>query len=141
MAVRQPFAANRAESLCRYDHLENGIHKLTITHASRAATDEWSRHIEDIAGELTPSDPLVRILVVNSASHNLPLGYLSSKVRELLRRHPNPPRIRYATLLTNFGMVGLMNTLIRALHISNLTLRSFSVQHEAEAIAWLLADE
>lgn len=140
MVDTQNPAPSRAETLCRYARLDNGIHKLTVIHSSRAAADEWSRHIGRIMEGQTISSPTVRILIDSSAGH-LPVGYASSKAREILRKHASPPHIRYAILTNSWGLVAVINTVVRALHLPSLKLRSFSAQQEAEAVTWLLSDE
>jgi hypothetical protein len=129
-----------AQSLCDYVRLENGIHKLIVRHASRAAADEWIAHIDGIIANMLESGETIRLLSDASAGV-LPLGYVSSKARVLIRKYQNPPRIRYANLISSPGMAGLINTIIRALHIPKLKLHIFAVHQQAEAIAWLLSDD
>jgi hypothetical protein len=135
-----PPALTHRVSLCDHTRLDNGIHKLVIKRASRPAVDDWIAVIDGIFEGTSDSSPTVRFLV-DSTVGVLPMGYVSMRIRDLMRKYPTPPRIRYVNLLTNYTLVGLINSIVHVLRIPRLKIQSMHLSQEAEAIAWLLLDD
>jgi hypothetical protein len=126
--------------LCQRIRLENGIDKLIVKRPSRLAADAWLYQIDQIIAQAVDSQLATVRILVDSEVGVLPLGHISAGIRELARKYPRPPKIRYVNLISTPELAGLINSIVRALPLRQLRLRSMSTQQEAEAIAWLLAD-
>ena len=133
--------ATQHDLLCERIQLDNGIEKLIVRHVSRQGADAWLYHMEQIvSAALETRTQTVRVLS-DSRIGVLPLGYLVGGIRKLTHEYPHPPKIRFVGVNLPSAFTGLADTLTRVLPISNLRVRHMSIQQEAEAIEWLLAND
>lgn len=139
MTAEPPSSPTPRPRLCEHVQLDNGIHKLVLNRASRPAIEEWGEYVAHILEGSPANGPTVRILF-DSRVGVLPMGYVSGKVRDLRERFRDPAPIRYASLVPNAAIGGLVNAIADALRLPRARIRVFQSNQEAEAIAWLLSD-
>jgi len=115
----------------------NGINEFIFKSAGREATDELIPRL-DILYASTPKDTtLLELFDIRVGIGSV--SYAMKRAAELVRRHPNPPRIRGAMLYRDSIVVSLLAPSVRLLRAAKFEIRFFKPEQRAEAIEWLLS--
>lgn len=115
----------------------NGIHEFTFRTAAREATDELIARL-DILYASTPKDTtLLELFDIRVGIGSV--SYAMKRAAELVRRHPNPPKIRGAMIYRDSLVVSLLAPSVRLLRAANFEIRFFKPDQRADAIEWLLS--
>ncbi len=126
---------------CTYTLLPNGVHRLRFSNASPEAVDELFMVLGKMFYGKTQRDPRIRILLDTSVSGLPSLGRLMNGARGMALRFPNRPEIQIALIIhRNFRAVIPTLEAFISLFRSTNRVRSFDVEDETAALAWLTED-
>jgi len=122
---------------CILTSLPNSIYVFTFLKPSRCAVDEWLAHLDMIFAS-TPPDKKVRYIMDYRGSGIPPITYGAQRSRQWLRENAHHNLVRVAFLYQSGALISMLDSMIRYLNASRVTLRFF--QQEDDAINWLLMD-
>lgn len=123
---------------CRYELIENGIHRFTIEQASLQSVNEFLDHVGTIY-ENTPPGQVNRLLVDLRPDGLPPINNTVRVGRRFNKENPNQPPSRVAYVYSDSALMSLAQTFLEILRFRNVT-RKFFRNDESAAIAWLMAD-
>lgn len=124
---------------CIYSRLENGVHELIFTEASREAVDELLLHMDEIYG-MTGAKDIVRVLVDHRNVGMEPVTYMFQKMREWNASHRVYFYSRAAILIDETFLVWLVDSLLKTvLRTAAVEIRYFASSERDAAINWLLS--
>jgi hypothetical protein len=115
----------------------NGIHEFIFKSAGREATDELIPRLDMLYASTPKDTTLLELFDIRVGIGSV--SYAMKRAAELVRRHPNPPRIRGAMLYRDSIVVSLLAPSVRLLRAVNFEIRFFRPEQRAEAIEWLLS--
>lgn len=138
-------AVQQQGKLCIHHQLDNGIQEFIFTESSRAAVDEWIRHLERIYQESLnlPADSPGRTLIDVRQSGAMPLSYFFQRSRQFTSTHPSPAGsvARVAGLHDANGVIVSLVQSFANLGSRDMTVAFFKGDQRDQAIAWLLNGE
>jgi hypothetical protein len=124
------------QKYCIYTQLDNGIHEFIFTESSRAALDEMANHIKEILKNTPDDAPPTSYLASSNEVELLPLSYLRTQTRKLIKLRPaNREPGRLAVLYDGYWG-NIVNVVLTMILKSNL--RFFRTAKREDAIEWLL---
>lgn len=137
MAIDAPERASE----CAYHLLPTGIHVITFNSATPDAVAELFVHLNAIFDGRTHNNPRLLILMDGSSTGIPSLNRLMIGAKDLVARHPDRPKVRYAFVFQG-SMRYIMSALERFIQLFRATneVRSFLPSERAQAEAWLLRD-
>jgi hypothetical protein len=115
----------------------NGIHEFIFKTAGREACDELITRLDSLYGSTPMGETLLELFDIRVGIGSV--SYAMKRAAELVRKHPNPPRIRGAMLYRDGIVVSLLAPSVRLLRAANFEIRFFKPDQRAEAIDWLLS--
>ncbi len=139
-----PHAPNSESSqaipnLCERIHHDNGIDEYVIHAATRAAVDAWIALLEPQLHKLTPGEMYRQLF--DTRVGIAPVSYTVSQISGMMQRDSNRNPVRTALIYDKTLLIGVINSLVSGLRISNFRIRYFTGVQRDEAIAWLLSDK
>lgn len=126
--------------VCVYQLHANGIHELKFFNHSHAAADAYVEYMVYFTRLYqTKSTEVMRILLDESLSGLMPLGYLMPKLRQFAKDYPVRPPSRTAFLVQNGPIVRVVDTLFQLMKTPMEQMRYFDPLQREQATQWLLS--
>jgi len=128
---------------CIYEQLDNGIHRIELTHHSMVAADNYLKVIDHIISTATSNkEEKIRLMVVISSKQMPSLQYLATRAKKILAEYPDRPSFRNVYIFGEGFMVNLLHMFIKMAVQRNEDKMNFFQYHKTdEAIQWLLEDD
>lgn len=120
-----------------YTRLDNDIHEIILTEASKKAVDIWMVLLDQIYAEYTAQDTVLILLDWRAGMQ--PVGYTFEKLREFMNQYADLPATRTAFLYGKDFLKSLIATLIESNKFHERdTVNFFADDQRNAAIQWLL---
>lgn len=131
-----------ASERCVHYQLDNGIHKFTFTESSSHAVDDYLHQLAGLYDRTSPGETL-RILLDSSEVCGQPVHYTTQSASKINALYPSRPATRTACMYRTRFMASLGRTAMFTQTRAGIDKVQFFCGEdcEAEALAWLLADE
>ncbi len=130
---------SEVEAHCTYKHLENGIHHLIFTEATRKALDECLGYMDGIYKVHPPAERLMFMFDLRLKGLP-PLNHVLRSAKKFYSRIPVQPETRAAYLYKSGALISLGQTFLDLLGLTT-ERRFYTADQEAEAVEWLLEKE
>jgi hypothetical protein len=115
----------------------NGVQEFVFRTAGREAVDELVMRLDTLYRSTPKDTTLLELFDIRVGIGSV--SYAMKRAAELVRQHPNPPRIRGAMIYRDGLVVSLLAPSVRLLRASNFEIRFFKPTQREEAIQWLLS--
>jgi hypothetical protein len=116
----------------------DGLPVITYQKPTRQSVDEWLAHVDTLLAA-KPGEPLDYLLDHRQIDALPPLTYAVGAVREWLKRNPQHPPIRIASLHTSGMLLSMIDSMVSLLRANRVQLRFFTT--EEEALRWLQSNK
>lgn len=128
---------------CLYERLDNGIHRVELTHHSIMAADAYLELLDQLICTATENDDdKIRLMVVISSPKMPSLQYLAKRIQNIIVKYPNRPSFRNVYLFGESFMVNLLHMFVKSVAQRGTDRVSFFQYGKTEdAIQWLLEDD
>ena len=127
---------------CAYQKLDSGIREFVFLEKSRAAVDEWIRHLDSIMVNDPPQDGVKELLLIDVRQHVPGAVYTAQKIHAWRREYETDDANRRTAILLDKQsqmVVNVTATIIRAMGLENVKVRFFHHDRQ-KAIDWLLSE-
>ncbi|MCU0497772.1 MAG: hypothetical protein MUF87_10505 [Anaerolineae bacterium] len=125
--------------VCTYQLHPTGIHELKFANHTHTAADAYIEYMTYfIRLYQTKPHEVLRVLLDESLSGLMPLGYLMPKLRQLVKDYPIRPPSRTAFLVQNGPIVRVVDTMFQLMKTPREQARYFDPTQREQAIQWLL---
>lgn len=116
---------------------EDGLPVITYLKPSRQAIDQWLAHVDTLLLEHPTNQTLNYILEHREIDNLPPITYAAQAVRGWLKRNPQHPNIRIASIHRDTMLLSVIDSLVQMLRANRVQIRFFT--DEGEALRWLQA--
>ncbi|MDX1994182.1 MAG: hypothetical protein SF029_17480 [bacterium] len=123
---------------CTLTFRPDGLPVITYQKPTRQSVDEWLAHVDTLLAA-KPGQPLDYLLDHRRIDALPPLTYAVGALREWLRRNPQHPPIRIASLHPSGMLLSMIDSMVSLLRANRVQVRFF--RDEADALKWLQSDK
>lgn len=128
---------------CNYEQLDNGIHRVELTHHSTVAIDTYLELLDKIIQTaIENGDTKIRLMVIISSKQMPSLQYLSKRAKVILAKYPNRPMFRNVYLFGEGFMMNLLHMFVKMVVQRNTDKMNFFQSDQLDnAMEWLLKED